>query len=181
MILWGSIGLAVIVVAFGAYFYMSHAATVRAEDLSAAMKVQDAQIGPANGSQYILSFPTTADKNAAVAKALTEVMNKYPSKREGSIARFYLGVQYADQGKLAEAENTWKVIADSGDKEYASQAKLSLAQLYEVQGRYADGEKLLRSLGENPTIMVSKEQATIALAHVLSHTQVDQARKLLEP
>jgi predicted negative regulator of RcsB-dependent stress response len=181
MILWGSIGLAVIVAAFGVYLYMSHAGTVRAEDLSAAMKVQDAQIGPANASAYVLSFPTPADKNAAVAKALTEVMNRYPSKREGLIARFYLGVQYADQGKLAEAENTWKVVAESGDKEYASQAKLSLAQLYEVQGRYADGEKLLRPLIENPTIMVSKEQATIALAHLLSHTQVDQARKLLEP
>jgi lipopolysaccharide biosynthesis regulator YciM len=181
VILWGSIGLAVIVVAFGAYFYMSHAATVRAEDLSAAMKVQDAQIGPANSSPYITSFPTQADKNTAVAKALTEVMNKYPSKREGLIARFYLGVLYADQGKLSDAESTWKVVADSGDKEYASQAKLSLAQLYEVQGRYSDGEKLLRPLVDNPTMMVSKEQATIALAHLLSHTQVDQARKLLEP
>ena len=181
VIKWGGIGLAAIVIAIGGYVFFQHQATVRAEDLSAAMRVQDAQIGPANASEFVLSFPTQAEKEAAVIKALNSVMDKYPSKREGLIARFYLGVLHADKGKVLEAENYWKPITESGDADYASQAKLSLAQLYETQGRAADAEKLLRSVVEHPTIMVSKEQATIALAHALARTKPEEARKLLEP
>ena len=181
VIKWGGIGLAAIVIAVGGYAYFEHQSSVRAEDLSAAMRVQDAQIGPANASEFVMSFPTQYEKTAAVSKALTSVMEKYPSKREGQIARFYLGVLYADQGKVLEAENFWKPIAESGDADYASQAKLSLAQLYETQGRAADAEKLLRSVVDHPTIMVSKEQATIALAHALARTKPEEARKLLEP
>ena len=181
VIKWGGIGLAAIVIAVGGYVIFGHQATSRAEDLSAALRVQDAQIGPANASEFVQSFPTPAEKTAAVSKALTSVMEKYPSKREGLIARFYLGVLYADQGKLLEAENFWKPITESGDADYASQAKLSLAQLYDTQGRDADAEKLLRSIVDHPTIMVSKEQAIIALAHALARTKPEEARKLLEP
>ena len=145
------------------------------------MRTQDAQIGPANASEFVQSFPTAMEKTAAVSKALTGVMEKYPGKREGLIARFYLGVLYADQGKLLEAENLWKPITEASDADYASQAKLSLAQLYETQGRTADAEKLLRSVVDHPTIMVSKEQATIALAHALARSKPEEARKLLEP
>ena len=181
VIKWGGIGLAAIVIAVGGYVFVEHQASVRAEDLNAAMRVQDAQIGPANASEFVQSFPTQAEKTIAVSKALTSVMQKYPSKREGLIARFYLGVLSADQGKVLEAENFWKPITEAGDADYASQAKLSLAQLYETQGRAADAEKLLRSVLDHPTIMVSKEQAAIALAHALARTKPEEARKLLEP
>jgi lipopolysaccharide biosynthesis regulator YciM len=181
VIKWGGIGLAAITVAVGGYVFFEHQAGVRAEALNAAMRVQDAQIGPANASEFVLSFPTPAEKTAAVSKSLTSVMEKYPSKREGLIARFYLGVLSADQGKVLEAENFWKPITEAGDADYASQAKLSLAQLYETQGRAGDAEKLLRSIVDHPTIMVSKEQATIALAHALARAKPEEARKLLEP
>ncbi len=181
VIKWGGIGLAAIVISVGAYVFFEHQAGVRAEDLNAAMRVQDAQIGPANASEFVQSFPTAMEKTAAVSKALTSVMEKYPGKREGVIARFYLGVLYADQGNVIGAENFWKPIAESGDADYASQAKLSLAQLYETQGRAVDAEKLLRSVLDHPTIMVSKEQAAIALAHALARTKPEEARKLLEP
>jgi predicted negative regulator of RcsB-dependent stress response len=145
------------------------------------MRIQDAQIGPADASEFVQFFPTVAEKNAAIIKAFTGLMEKYPNKREGLIGRFYLGVLYADEGKVLEAENLWKPITESSDKEYASQAKLSLAQLYETQDRTADAEKLLRSIMDHPTILVSKEQATIALAHALSRSKPAEARKLLEP
>jgi len=74
-----------------------------------------------------------------------------------------------------------KPVAESGKDAYASQAKLSLAQIYDSMGRQADAEKLLRSLIDDPTILVSKEQATIALAKVLAKKNPAEARKLLEP
>jgi hypothetical protein len=178
---WGGIGLGALVVVLGIYLYFDHAATVRAQDLTAAMRVQDAQLGPTGGSDFILTYPTQAEKNAAIEKAFTNVADKYPNKREGQIARFYLGVLNADQGKMAEAEKYWKSVSDSGDADLASQARLSLGQLYDTQGRSADAEKILKLVVDHPTIMVSKEQAIIALAHAIGKTKPDEARKMLEP
>ncbi|MCX6625410.1 MAG: hypothetical protein NTY38_30995 [Acidobacteria bacterium] len=58
---------------------------------------------------------------------------------------------------------------------------LALAQIYASQSKIADAEKLLRGLIEDPTVFVSKEQATISLAEILQRTRPDEARKLLEP
>jgi predicted negative regulator of RcsB-dependent stress response len=97
------------------------------------------------------------------------------------MAHYYMGVNAADAGNLQEAEKQMKIVADSGKEPYTSQAKLSLAQVYASTGRQADAEKLLRSLIDNPSVLVSKEQATIALARVLSKDKPEEARKLLEP
>jgi len=40
---------------------------------------------------------------------------------------------------------------------------------------------MLRGLIQNPTILVSKEQATLALARLLAASRPAEARKLLEP
>src|SRR5258708_19325643 len=86
-----------------------------------------------------------------------------------------------DQKKLADAEKYFQTVADSGEKNLASVGKLSLAQVYLTANRQADAEKLLRSLYENPTMFVSKEQAAIALARALAVSKPAEARKLLEP
>ena len=67
------------------------------------------------------------------------------------------------------------------DAKYAPLAKLSLAQIYFGDGSAADGEKTLRDLMANPSVFVSKEQATITLARFLAPTKPAEARKLLEP
>ncbi|MBS1859787.1 MAG: hypothetical protein JST11_30730, partial [Acidobacteria bacterium] len=87
----------------------------------------------------------------------------------------------ADQGKLAEAEKIFQEVADKGNENYASLAKYSLAQIYFSDGRSQQGEKILRELMAHPTIYVSKEQATIALARFLGPKNPAEARKLLEP
>ncbi len=65
--------------------------------------------------------------------------------------------------------------------EYGSLAKLALAQLYGTQGKVAQGEKLIQSVIDHPTVLVSKEAAIIALAHLITPTDPGRARKLLEP
>jgi len=177
---WGSIALGAIVVLAAVYWHVGSSAAKRDEDLRAAVRVQEANVGPA-ANDFVLSFPTQAEKDKAVIKAFTDVASKYPGKREGVIAEYYLGITYADKGNMAEAEKHLKAAADSGQKDYASQAKLSLADIYAASGRTGEAEKLLRSLIDNPTIMVSKEQATIALAKALGTSKPAEARKLLEP
>src|SRR5260370_16457817 len=60
--------------------------------------------------------------------------------------------------------------------EYGSLAKLALAQLYGTQGKVAQGEKLIQSVIDHPTVLVSKEAAIIALAHLITPTDPGRAR-----
>jgi TolA-binding protein len=177
---YGGIALALLVLAAGWYFYSNHQKSARQQALRDAMRVQEAQIGAA-GSEFVMSFPTQEEKEKAVQKAFNDVSNKYSGSDEGLMARYFLGIAAADKGNTTESEKHFKAVADSADAPYASQAKLSLAQIYEATGRAAEAEKLLRSLVDNPTVLVSKEQATIALGRLLAKSKPADARKLLEP
>jgi len=177
---YGGVALVAIVLGLGWYIYSGYAATQRQADLAEALRTYNGVVGEA-GSNYVKSFKTNAEKEQAAVKALGDLANRYGSKDEGLIARFYMGVLYSDQGKYAEAEKEWKHVADKGDKNYASQAKFSLAQLYAATGKNTDAEKLLRELMNNPTLLVSKEQAQIELGHVLAKSNPAEARKVLEP
>jgi predicted negative regulator of RcsB-dependent stress response len=179
MIKYGIAALVVILLAAGFYWYTNHQRDIRQAALRDAMAAFEAGIGP--GSEFVRSFPTQAAKDQAVVKELGDVVAKYGGKEEGHIAQYFLGLHYADKGNLAEAEKHLKAVADSGNDAYASQAKLSLAQVYDSTGRQADAEKLLRSIIDDPTILVSKEQATITLARLLATKNPAEARKLLEP
>ena len=178
----GGAVLGLFILGFAIYFYMDYQQGIREGALRQALKVQQAQISPGGQqSEFVTTFPTQAAKEKETEKVFNELASKYSGSKEAAVAHFYLGAMYSDQGKSAEAEKEWKIVADSGDKAYSSQAKFSLAQLYDSLGRSPEAEKLLRDLVANPTIMVSKEQATIALARVLGKSKPDEARKLLEP
>jgi tetratricopeptide (TPR) repeat protein len=177
---YGAAALGVLVLALAWYFYSNGQAAARQQALREAMRIQEAQIGP-GGNEFVVSFPTQAEKDAALVKAFTDVATKYSGSDEGAIAQYFLGIAAADQGKLPEAEKYLKAAVDAADEVYASQAKLSLAQVYEATGRVPEAEKLLRSMINDPTILVSKEQATVALARTIAKTNPAEARKLLEP
>jgi TolA-binding protein len=177
---YGSIAVAILVIALGVYWYMRYSATQRQEALREAIHVQEGQVGQQE-TPYFVTFKTEQEKQKAVEKAWTDLANKYPGSAEANIAHYYMGVNAADRGGLQEAEKHLKQVVDSGKEPYASQAKLSLAQVYQASGRTAEAEKLLRSVINDPTVLVSKEQATIALASLLAKTNPAEARKLLEP
>jgi len=176
---WGSIALGVAVLVFAVYFYRSHQRTVRQEALHDAMLILNANIGP-GGNEYNPMFPTAAARDAAVDKAFTDLAAKYSGTDEGYVAQYILGSTAADKGKVAEAEKRFKMVADSGTP-YAALAKLSLAALYNNVSKRAEGEKLLLSLIDHPTELVSKDTATIALAQLIAKSDPQRARKLLEP
>ncbi|MDQ6675924.1 MAG: hypothetical protein M3Z09_01350 [Acidobacteriota bacterium] len=178
---YGVIALAVIALAVGVYFYRSYQHDVRQEKLGDAIQIQETNV-TAGAKPGPLSFPTDQAKRDAAVKAFTGVANQYPGTREGSIAEYYLACIAADSGKLDEARRRFQQVVSNGNKDYASLAKLSLADTDFVENRGPEGEKLLREIMDHPTILVSKEQATIALAHYYAdHNRVVEARKLLEP
>ncbi|MCU1275601.1 MAG: hypothetical protein JWO48_3032, partial [Bryobacterales bacterium] len=180
LILYGSIAVAVVLVVVSVLFFMRRQHTVRELALGGAIQVQEAPVGPANPGA-VLTFPTEEAKRAAAAKAFNDLASKYPGSDEAAVAKYYLGATAADQGKMTDAEKLFQAAAAIGDKNYASLARFSLAQVYFAEGRAADAEKILRDLMAQPTLFVSKEQATIALAKGIAPTKPAEARKMLEP
>lgn len=176
---WGTIAGVVAILVIAVFMYRNHEHVVRQEALHAAQQLQNASIGPQQ-NELSVSFPTQAERDKAVSKSFTELAAKYSGTDEGLIAEFFLGTNAADQGKLSEAEKRLKVVADAGIP-YSALAKLSLAQVYSAEGKLADGEKLVQSLIDHPTPLVSKEAATIALAELIQLKDPQRARKLLEP
>lgn len=180
MIRYGAMALGALILILGIYGVVTYRKTQRQTALREALRIQEAAVGP-NQPESWLSFPDEAAKDKALEKALRDVATKYDGTEEGAVAHYYLGTFNADKGNVAEAEKQFKSVADSGNKNYASLAKLALADIYKSEGKQGDGEKLLRSVIDNPTMFVSKDMATIALAKYMMSYNPAEAKKLLEP
>ena len=180
LILYGGIGLAVLAMGVGWFYYNQRQHANRQRELTAAMALMNAPVGPTAVPGYV-TFETADLRNRAAVKALTNLATKSAGSEEGTIARYYLGTAAVSQGRLDEAVKHLSDAASSGNQAYASLAKLALADVYSVQNKTADAEKLLRNLMDNPTILVSKEEATITLARLLAPDKPEEARKLLDP
>ena len=176
---WGTVAGVVAILVIAVVLYRNHEHTVRQEALHNAEQLQNATIGP-QVNEFAISFPTQGERDKAVNKAFTELAAKYPGTDEGLIAEFFLGTNAADQGRLAEADKRLKEVADSSTP-YSALAKVSLAQVYAAEGKQTEGEKLLQSLIDHPTPLVSKEAATILLGELIEPKDPQRARKLLEP
>lgn len=180
LILYGSIAIVLVASSVGLYFFMGYQQTVRARALSDAIEIQQAPVGPPNPNA-LMTFPTEEAKRAAETKAFGELAAKYPGSGEGAVAKYYLGSIASDQGKMADAEKLFREAAATGDRNYASMARFSLAQVYLAEKRQPDAETILRDLMAHPTLFVSKEQATIELARSIAATKPAEAKKLLDP
>lgn len=180
LVLYGSIAVAVAVISVGAYFYVRQQHMVREQGLADAIQIQESAVGQQNPNAPV-SFPSEDAKRAAATKAFTDIAAKYPGTNEAAVAKYYLGASMADQGKLPDAQRLFQEAAEIGDKNYASLARFSLAQVYVSENRPADAEKIFRDLIANPTALVSKDQATIELAKTIAPTKPAEAKKLLDP
>ena len=179
IIRYGAIGIAAIALIIGFWIYRGHQHEQRQEALTEAIKVQEAPVGQSgNGG---LAFPSQEAKDTAALKVFGDLQSKYSGSAEAQIAEYYLGAIKADQGKLAEAEKNFQQVAQNGSADYASLAKLSLAQIYFSDGRNSQAEAILRDLMAHPTAFVSKDQSTLMLARYLVTKNPAEARKLLDP
>jgi tetratricopeptide (TPR) repeat protein len=177
---YGGIAVAVLVVVVGAYFWITRQHRVRQVALGEALRAQNAPAQPV-GNPFVVAFNSQEEKDKAVEKAYKDLTTQHAGSDEAVIANYMLGAIAADRGRLQEAESYLKAAATSGKAEYASLAKLSLSELYQATGKPAEAEKLLRELLASPTLFVSKEQATIALAKAIAPANLAEAQKLLEP
>lgn len=181
---YGAIALVVVALAAGIFYYTRYQTGVRQDALSKALRIDDAGVGttpPPNQPPGALMYATAAEKDQARTKAFSDLVAKYHGTQEGAIAQMYLASDCVDKGNLAEGEKRYKDVADTAPGPYASMARMSLARVYEAEGKNAEAEKILRQAVAHPTITVSKEQATIQLALFIAKTNPAEARKMLEP
>jgi predicted negative regulator of RcsB-dependent stress response len=175
---YGAIAAAVVLLILGYTVYARHQRVAREEALTQAIAIQESPVAQPGNPQ---SFPTQDAKDQAALKAFGELASKDSGTDEGNIAVYYLGAIRADEGRLAEAEKFFLQVADHASANYASLAKLSLADIYYSDGRTDQGEKTLRDLIKHPTIFVSEDAAAITLARHLAARNPAEARKLLSP
>lgn len=180
LVRYGAAALVVIVLGAAFYFYRQNQTETRRELLSKAIQISQTSVGPAV-TPDAPSYATQQAKEEAETKAFTEITAKYSGTDEGTVAEFYLASMAADAGKLDEAEKRYRAIVDDGTGAYVSLGKLALAKVYASQGKTADAEKLIRSVIDKPTLLVSKEAATVALARVLAPAKPKEALALLAP
>ena len=179
LIRWGGIAAGVIVLVVAVVVYRNYQHDARQEALYKAMEIQNASVGQSSPNEFLISFPTEADREKAASKAFSDLAAKYPGTDEGSIAEFFLGTEAADRGDLPQAEKRLRGVADQGGT-YSANAKLALAEVLAAEGKQADGEKLIQSVIDHPTVLVSKDSATIALARLVGKTDLPRAQKLLD-
>lgn len=177
---YGGAVLVVAVIVLAASLYRNHRHDARQEALANAILAQEAPVGGGSPGTP-LQFATQDAKSAEATKRFTELIAKHSGSDEATISEYYLAAIASDAGKIAEAEKRYQSVVDNGDAKYGSLAKMALAQLYFVDGHDAQGEQILRDLMVNPTIFISKESATIALARGIARTKPAEARKLVEP
>jgi predicted negative regulator of RcsB-dependent stress response len=179
VVLYSGIGLVVVALTLGLFYYNNRQHANRQRQLTVAMSLMTAPIGPTAVPGYV-TFTTVELRTRAAVKALSNLATNSAGSEEGTIARYYLGTVAVEEGRLDEAVKHLSDAAGSRNQA-ASVAKLALADVYRAQNKTAEAEKLLRSLIDNSTILVSKEEATITLARLLAPARPEEARKLLEP
>jgi hypothetical protein len=179
-------GIAVVVVAcigVGGWYYMSQQNEKASLEVTQALRVLQAQIRPAGtpAQPDVPSYTSNKERAEAAKKQFLAIEDKYPHTRSATVARYFLGVTSATEGENTAAENDFKEVMSSGNKELASVSKLALASLYSDTNRTKDAVALYQELINKPTTSVGKVTAQLQLADLYKNTnQPLDAKRLYE-
>jgi hypothetical protein len=122
--------IAVVVIAAavaGGWYYLSAQDEKASFDLSLAVRTLDTPLRPAGtpAQPDMPSFTSAKERSEAAQKQFQAIGDKYPHTRTAEMARYFLGVTAATAGDNAAAENDFKAVVSTGNKELASIAKLA--------------------------------------------------------
>ncbi len=175
---------AVIVAAVGGgWYYLSTQDEKASFELSQAVRSLDTPLRPAGtpAQPDFPSFASAKERSEAARKQFQTIVDKYPHTRTADMARYFLGVTSASAGDNTAAENSFKAVASTGNKELASVAKLALAALYGNTNRTKESVALYQELINHPTASVSKATAELQLAELYqTSNQPLDAKRLYE-
>lgn len=176
----GGVALALLVIGLAGWQYSRMKSAERQVALGQALRVYNAPVTP-TASPDLLTFPTQEARAEAVQQAMQDLAKKYPGTKESGIALYMLGLLAADRNDFSTAEKFMRDAVREGNAETVALAKLSLAEILQGQSKTQEAEKLLKEVMDRPSVMVTKEQATLTLARLyINANRTEEARKLLE-
>ena len=167
----------------GGWYYLSAQDEKASFELSQAVRTMETPLRPAGvpAQPDAPSFASSKERSQAARKQLQSIIDRYPHTRTADMARYFLGVNAANENDPATAERDLKTVASSGNRELASIAKLALASLYGNTNRVKDAVALYQELINKPTASVSKVAAQLQLAELYqSSNQPLDAKRIYE-
>jgi predicted negative regulator of RcsB-dependent stress response len=167
----------------GSWYYLAQQDAKAQVELGQAVRTLETQIRPAGTPETpnFPSFGSVEERAAAAKKQLQAIVDQYPHTRTADIARYMLGTTAIEIGDNATAEKQLKDVANTGNRDIASLAKLALASLYGNENRTKDALDLYKQLIDKPSDTVSKVTAQLQLAELYeSSQQPGEAKKIYE-
>jgi TolA-binding protein len=123
--------------------------------LASALAVEEAPViapsAPAPGSpipvQQAGTYPTEQAKLEAALPELIKAADAYPNSDAGIAARYHAAGALASLGRYAEAEQRYQeVVNKAGNRVYAHTARLGLADVQVLQGKYDNAIKIYQEV-----------------------------------
>lgn len=167
----------------GTWYYLAQQDAKANVELGQAVRTLQTQIRPAGTPEIpnVSSFASVEDRAAAAKKQLQAIVDQYPHTHTADIARYLLGTTAIEVGDNATAEKELKDVANNGNRDVASLAKLALASLYGNMNRTKDALDLYKQLIDKPSDTVGKVTAQLQLAQLYeSSQQPAEAKKIYE-
>ena len=177
------VGAAVVALAiFGWRFYSERETVKAAAAYDDAMKVFKARIrtaGEPAGDPNEVTYVDEKNKYQDADKKFEAVAKEYPRTRPGQISAYYAALCLEHLNRDPEAAKWLDQVMHSGEDDFASLARLEMAQLDDRNNKPADAEKIYQDLVAHPSVFVSKPVALMAFAdHYRQAKNFAEAAKL---
>lgn len=171
------IAAAVIAITLFGWRAYSERQTVQASAaLDGALKSLQAPAAPPAPGQ-----PAGADENKKFTDAqqkFSQIASKYPRTHPGQLARYYAALSLEKINKNDDAKKSLQALSGGNDQELAALARFELAQLDDRTGQGDDAVKLYQQLIGNPSVLVPKPVAMLALASHFGQNNPAEAARL---
>ena len=176
---WAISLAAVIVLAAAALVFWNLRSSAADAALGAALDTYSAPLAEPGAPAAKGIYATSAERSKAANQQFVAVANEYGWLPQGTKARYFAGVTYAELRQNGPAETELKTAADSWNRNLSNLAKLALAGLYHQTNRDAQAIELYTAITAKPSATVSAGVAQLNLADLYAaEGKHDQARAL---
>jgi predicted negative regulator of RcsB-dependent stress response len=172
--------LAAIVAAGGVYGWRTYSQARSADaqaGFNSAMTIFQAPTGPAQ-SPGELTYTDENKKFTDAEKAFSSVATKYSRTRAGRLAAYYAALSDEKLKNDGAAENWLNGLLRTKDADVVAMAKFELAGLDARSGKTDAAIQLYQQLIAQPSLLVPKPEAMLAMANCYRAKDPSQAAKL---
>jgi TolA-binding protein len=178
---WIGIVAGVVVVVFAVLLFVRHRNAAAADAFGTALDTYHAQVTaePPKDSTA-KTFKTDKERLEASISEFNKVAEEHGGTGSAKWAKYYVALANIELEKYADAEKELQSLANEGNADLSSSAKLALAGAYEKQNKRTEAEKLLKEIIEKPSNTVPKATAQLTLADMYRSSNPAQARALYQ-